>query len=182
MRTFPSRAARKRFCGRPCYAAWMAENLRGQLAPRHGVMHSPESLAKMRKAKAGSPRGSAAPGWKGGRHLARGYVMVSLSALASSEMALAEPMTNGSSNRAVPEHRLVMARMLGRPLLSSEHVHHINGRKADNRPENLTLSDSAAHKMEHHAILREMKSLRWQNEVLMRLLCECAERTSRLAG
>jgi hypothetical protein len=69
------------------------------------------------------------------------------------------------------EHRLVAAQMLGRPLRTDEHVHHINGDKTDNRPINLEVCDPSEHIRKYHnagywtdemdAVLREKRSLGW---------------------
>lgn len=74
--------------------------------------------------------------------------------------------------REVPEHRAVMARLLGRWPTSREHVHHINGDKTDNRPENLTLMDWAEHSREHRAVLKRMVLLEEENRALRAALAE----------
>lgn len=55
--------------------------------------------------------------------------------------------------RCRAEHRVVVEEMLGRPLASEEHVHHINGLKTDNHPDNLQLISASEH-ARHHLVER----------------------------
>ena len=65
----------------------------------------------------------------------------------------------------VLEHRLIMAKHLGRPLRSSEVVRHLNGDKRDNRIENLALGDHKTNSMDHVHIAAEMEA--WRNLAIL---------------
>lgn len=47
------------------------------------------------------------------------------------------------------EHRVVAERMLGRPLMKGEVVHHIDGNKRNNSPENLLVTTQGNHMKDH---------------------------------
>lgn len=70
--------------------------------------------------------------------------------------------TLGARNgRWMAEHRKVVSEALGRPLLRSETVHHKNGVRDDNRPENLELWSSS-----HPNGQRVADKVAWAREIL----------------
>jgi len=82
--------------------------------------------------------------WKGGTYVQNGYRFV---------------LMPDRSYRQ--EHRVVMEAHLGRPLLPTEVVHHINGDKADNRPENLKVLSGQGEHRKHHAPTRGLPVHDW---------------------
>jgi len=68
------------------------------------------------------------PRWNGGKRKSDGYIRI-----------YSPNHPNVASNRTVYEHRLVMEKKIGRYLTKEEVVHHLNGIRDDNRPENLVI-------------------------------------------
>jgi hypothetical protein len=115
--------------------------------PNHwlGRKHTQEELDRMSLANKGKPCewiktkfikndpriiGENNPNWKGGRYEhGQGYCLV---------LARHHPFADKSGH--ILEHRIVMEKILGRYLKKGEIVHHKNGNKKDNRPENLILT------------------------------------------
>ncbi len=84
-------------------------------------------------------QGNLANNWNGGKWFSRGYAFIS----------------TGNGGR-IAEHRLVAEKKLGRKLRKGEVVHHLNGKPADNRPENLVVCKTAGqHASKYHPRKRE---------------------------
>ena len=97
--------------------------------------------------------GSANANWKGGRTYHRkGYVLVQT-----------REHPRATKNGYTFEHILVVEAVLGRFLVPGETVHHLNGVKDDNRPENLELWIRP-----QPAGIRASDAVAWAHEILAR--------------
>jgi hypothetical protein len=106
-----------------------------------GILRTPKQSQRMtiEKGRGGSQiykkKHGHGPCWKGGRKKnPSGYIEVWM------------PEHPKSSGGYVLEHRIVMERMIGRTLDKTEIIHHKNGIRDDNRPENLTIVSRNKHK------------------------------------
>jgi len=100
-------------------------------------------------------KGASNSNWKGGRtRHKRGYLMTRVPG---------HPRASTGNGNYVFEHVLVMEEMLGRYLLPDENVHHRNGVRDDNRPENLELWTSP-----QPAGIRASDAVAWAREILAR--------------
>ena len=114
--------------------------------------------------------GAGNPRWMGGTWIDKrsGYRHVRPDHLSLQDQTLIpKPMP-----REVVEHRLVMARKLGRWPTKREHVHHVNGDKADNRPENLEILGVQGHSREHREVLGRLAELEAENKHLRAALAK----------
>jgi len=91
------------------------------------------------KAHKAIKRGKESPKWTGGEYNRRGYIIKTIG-------------YNEKGRIRKEEHILIAEKHIGRKLKPDECVHHINGIKDDNRPENLLVMTKSQHTSLHNSM------------------------------
>lgn len=125
-----------------------------------GTTCPPESSS----ARSARQSGPANPNWRGGRSIAsNGYVLI--------RVGVGHPLADVRGY--VYEHRLVATKILGRPLAKGELVHHRNGDKTDNRPENLEVVRDNAEHFYRHRKRESGRRMPGEDNPIVRCECGC---------
>ena len=134
------RSKKVMLCSRSCYGEYKRQQMVGNTLSV-GVKQTSERIAH----RVSFIIGEKNPCWNGGitYQKGRGHKRYKYVKCPNNLQSMA------NNHGYIAEHRLVMARMLGRALTRQEVVHHANHDTLDNRPENLELFASNAEHKKH---------------------------------
>ena len=107
------------------------------------------------------------PNWKGGKTISNGYYRIKMPN---------HPFANPQGY--VYEHRLIMADLVGTENMIGMEVHHKDGNKLNNDPNNLELMDKSIHRSLHNR--RPWSTRRKIGEPNPLIICACGCREERL--
>lgn len=136
-------------CNAPAVGYWVEKH---ELWGPGGKCKSDAIREALRKKYPNGRKGRRASNWQGGRREVGGYIYV-----------YAPDHPYAGTNNAVAEHRLVIEKKIGRYLTPDEVVHHLDGNKKNNHPDNLVLYKRGQHVSKHWENGHEVVALEKEN-------------------